>query len=155
MTPPSNIQRWGLLALAVVVLVVGYLLLRPKDDDNDSAATTVTQVVTVDRGRSTTTEQTTTTQAPPKPSIQTVRVKDGQPVGGVKELDFNKGDTILFRVTANAPGGEVHFHGYDIAKEIPQSGGGVTYKVPATAEGIFEVEMEATGVQIAKVVVQP
>jgi hypothetical protein len=155
MTPPSNIQRWGLLALAVVVLVVGYLLLRPKDDDNDSAATTVTQVVTVDRGQTTTTEQTTTTQAPPKPPIQTVRVKDGQPVGGVKELDFNKGDTILFRVTANAPGGEVHFHGYDIAKEIPQSGGSVTYKVPATAEGIFEVEMEATGVQIAKVVVQP
>jgi hypothetical protein len=155
MTPPSNIQRWGLLALAVVVLVVGYLLLRPKDDDNDSAATTVTQVVTVDRGQTTTTEQTTTTQAPPKPSIQTVRVKDGQPVGGVKELDFNKGDTILFRVTANAPGGEVHFHGYDIAKEIPESGGSVTYKVPATAEGIFEVEMEATGVQIAKVVVQP
>jgi hypothetical protein len=155
MTPPSNIQRWGLLALAVVVLVVGYLLLRPKDDDNDSAATTVTQGVTVDRGRTTTTEQTTTTQAPPKPSIRTVRVKDGQPVGGVKELDFDKGDTILFRVSANAPGGEVHFHGYDVAKEIPESGGSVTYKVPATADGIFEVEMEATGVQIAKVVVQP
>ena len=31
----------------------------------------------------------------------------------------------------------------------------MTYKVPGTAEGIFEVEMEATGVQIGKVVVQP
>jgi hypothetical protein len=163
MTPPSNIQRWGLLALAVVVLVVGYLLLRPKGDDDDtgSAATTVTQVVTVDAGRTATAEQptttttTTTTEAPAKPQIQTIRVKDGQPVGGVKELDFAKGDTIAFKVTATAPGGEVHFHGYDIAKEIPEGGGSVTYKVPATIEGIFEVEMEATGVQIAKVVVQP
>jgi hypothetical protein len=159
MTPSSNIQRWGLLALAVIVLVVGYLLLRPKDDDKDkgASATTVTQVVTVDQGKTTTTEETTTTEttAPAKAQVPTVRVKDGQPVGGVKELDFDKGDTILFRVTANAPGGEVHFHGYDIAKEIPESGGTVTYKVPATADGIFEVEMEATGVQIAKVVVQP
>jgi hypothetical protein len=153
----SNIQRWSLLGLAVVVLVVGYLVLRPKDDDdNDSAATTVTQVVTVDTGRTTTIQETTTTTTTtPEPRIQTVRVRDGQPVGGVKELDFDKGDTIAFRVTATAPGGEVHFHGYDIAKEIPASGGSVTYRVPATADGIFEVEMEATGVQIAKVVVQP
>ena len=76
-------------------------------------------------------------------------------VSGEAELDFDKGDTIAFKVTATAPGGEVHFHGYDIAKEIPEAGGSVTYKVPATADGIFEVEMEATGVQIAKVVVQP
>jgi hypothetical protein len=149
----SNIQRWALLVLAVVVLVVGYVLLRPKNDDtNDSASSTVTQVVTVNDGRTTTTETTT---KPAKPQIQTITVKDGQPVGGVKELDFHKGDTIAFKVTANAPGGEVHFHGYDIAKEIPKAGGTVTYKVPASAEGIFEVEMEATGVQIGKVVVQP
>ena len=147
----SNIQRWGLLVLAVVVLVVGYIVLRPKDDNSDdSASSTVTQVITVDAGG-----KTTTSETPAAPAIQTIRVKDGQPVGGVKELDFKKGDTIAFRVTANAPGGEVHFHGYDIAKEIPESGGTVTYTVPGTAEGIFEVEMEATGVQIGKVVVQP
>jgi hypothetical protein len=162
----SNTQRWSLLVLAVVVLVVGYFVLRPKDDDDDATATTtVTQVVTTDGAQTSTTETpppttttpTTTTKptAPPKPQIQTIRVKDGQPVGGVKELDFDKGDTIAFKVSATAPGGEVHFHGYDIAKEIPESGGSVTYKVPATIEGIFEVEMEATGVQIAKVVVQP
>ena len=111
----SNIQRWGLLVLAVVVLVVGYVVLRPKDDSSDdSASSTVTQVITVDAGG-----KTTTSQTPAAPAIQTIRVKDGQPVGGVKELDFNKGDTIAFRVTATAPGGEVHFHGYDIAKEIP------------------------------------
>jgi hypothetical protein len=120
----SNVQRWSLLVLAVVVLVVGYIVLRPKDDKSDSA------------------------------SDQTITVKDGKPVGGIKELDFDKGGTIHFTVTASAPGGEVHFHGYDIAKEIPESGGSVTYDVSATIQGIFEVEMEATGVQIAKVVVQ-
>lgn len=151
----SNIQRWSLLVLAVAVLVVGYLVLRPKDDDDSDRSTTVTQVVTVNDGQTTTTQRTTTTQTPAQPQIETIRVKDGQPVGGVKELDFDKGDTIRFKVSATAPGGEVHFHGYDIAKEIPEAGGSVTYQVKATAEGIFEVEMEATGVQIAKVVVQP
>lgn len=150
----SNIQRWSLLVLAVVVLVVGYLVLRPKDDGQDTPASTVTQVVTVDAGTGATTTTETTTR-PPKPKLQTITVKDGEPVGGVQELDFHKGDTIAFKVTANAPGGEVHFHGYDIAKEIPASGGSVIYRVPATAEGIFEVELEDTGVQIGKVVVEP
>jgi hypothetical protein len=112
-------------------------------------------VITVNDGKTTTSQDTTTTTTPAAPKIQTITVKDGQPVGGVKELEFNKGDTIAFKVTANAPGGEVHFHGYDIAKEIPETGGSVTYKVPATAEGIFEVEMESTGVQIGKVTVEP
>src|SRR4051812_16252959 len=129
----SNIQRWSLLGLAVVVLVVGYIVLRPKDDDADSSATiatpTSTQSAPVETtgGATATTEapaETTTTPAQTTPAqVPTITVKDGQPVGGVKELDFHKGDTIAFTITANAPGGEVHFHGYDIAKEIPASGG--------------------------------
>ena len=80
--------------------------------------------------------------------------KEGHPVGGIKQLTYDKGEQILFKVEAPF-GEEVHLHGYDIAKEIPESGGTVTYEVPATAEGIFEVEMEATGVQIGKVTVEP
>ena len=151
-----------LIVAAVAVLVAGYFVLRPSDDDDTTSQTATvapTQVETVEDGPTTTAEQattateTTTTQTtttPPKPRIATIRVQDGQPVGGVKELDFDKGDTIAFKVTATAPGGEVHFHGYDIAKEIPEAGGSVTYRVPATIEGIFEVEMEATGVEIGR-----
>lgn len=158
----SNIQRLSLLGLAAVVLVVGYFVLRP--DDDGSGSTTVTQTApptTTDAtGGATATagapaQTTETPDTPPRARIQTITVRDGQPVGGLKELEFHKGDTIAFKVTANAPGGEVHLHGYDIAKDIPASGGSVTYQVPAKIEGIFDVEMEATGVHIAKVVVQP
>lgn len=153
----SNLQRWSLLALAAIVLVVGFIVLRPKGGDDGSATTTTTTTAAAAPPRTVTISGGAAAPDAPaaKPSPATITVKNGQPVGGVKELDFHKGDTIAFTVTATAPGGEVHFHGYDIAKEIPEGGGRVTYRVPATAEGIFEVEMEDTGVQIAKVVVEP
>ena len=166
MIDAMNARAALLIVLAAAVLVAGYFVLRPSDDDDRSdappATASATQEAAVEATATATTEQapapttpTTTTEAPRKPKIPTIRVEDGQPVGGVKEIEVDKGDTIAFKVTANAPGGEVHFHGYDVSKEIPASGGSVTFRVPATVEGIFEAEMEATGVQIAKVTVQP
>ncbi len=161
----SNIQRWSLLGLAVVVLVVGYIVLRPKDDDSDPVRHDLgarEHAVRPGGDHRHDRDAGDDRDAAHHDRDDAARAADPddhgagrEPVDGVQELDFTKGDTIAFKVTANAPGGEVHFHGYDIAKEIPASGGSVTYKVPATIEGIFEVELEATGVQIAKVVVQP
>ncbi len=154
-------QRYALVGLAVVVLVVGFLLARgASDDGSDSTTQTATVVRTVVEttaaggGDTVRTVQTTETTAP-KPAVATVVVRDGQPVGGVERLRFDKGGTIDFVVRANAPGGEVHFHGYDLAKEIPADGGRVRFTTQAKFDGRFEVEMEATGTQIAEVEVQP
>src|SRR6478735_7238444 len=60
----------------------------------------------------------------------TVTVKDAKPVGGTKDVTF-KSDTA----------DEVHFHGYDVHKDVP-AGGSVHFKFPAKIDGKFVVELE-------------
>lgn len=87
--------------------------------------------------------------------LETVVVdKAGHPVGGIRQLTYDKGDRIRFKVEAPF-GEEVHLHGYDVAKEIPKGGGSVTYDLPATIEGVFEAELEGRGEQIIELTVNP
>jgi hypothetical protein len=116
---------------AVVVAVVLFIVLSG-NDDNDT----------------TTTGATTTT---PESEVATIEIKDGQAVGGVQDLEFSQGDDIRFKVESDADW-EIHFHGYDIAKDV-KAGGSVEYDVPATIPGVFEVEIEDTATQIAEITV--
>ena len=85
--------------------------------------------------------------------VPVVVVEDGEPQGGVQELTYNSGEPIRFRVESDSAD-EVHFHGYDVGKEVA-AGGSVSFDVPATIAGIFEVELEDAKEQIAEVTVEP
>lgn len=85
--------------------------------------------------------------------VPKIVVRDGEPVGGVKRLEYSAGDEIRFEVESDAAE-EIHVHGYDVAKEVP-AGGSVSFAIPADIEGIFEVELEELGVQIAELRVNP
>lgn len=87
-------------------------------------------------------------------SVPTIVVEDGEPVGGVQELEFSAGEEVRFRVEGDEAE-EIHVHGYDLMKEIPQGGGTVEFDFPAEIEGIFEAELEGKGVQIAELRVNP
>jgi hypothetical protein len=78
----------------------------------------------------------------------------GHPVGGIQDLVYHKGDQIHFKVEVPFHE-EVHLHGYDIPKEVPQGGGTVTYDLPATLEGVFEAELEDRKEQIIQLTVEP
>lgn len=86
-------------------------------------------------------------------SVPTIEVENDEPVGGVQELEFDAGEEIRFRVSSDAAE-EIHVHGYDIAKDVP-AGGSVEFSFPAEIEGIFEVELEQLGTQIAELRVNP
>jgi hypothetical protein len=87
--------------------------------------------------------------------LQTVVVdKAGHPVGGIKQLTYNKGEQILFKVKVPF-GEEVHLHGYDVMKDVPKGGGSVTYSLPAAIEGVFEAELEGRKEQIIEMTVNP
>ena len=81
-------------------------------------------------------------------------------VGGVKTIDARSGDRIVIAVTSTNFAGEVHLHGFDIHRDLAP-GKSVEFSVPASAtsvakgQGGFEMEMEATATQIAKVQVSP
>lgn len=86
-------------------------------------------------------------------NVPTITIRDGEPAGGVKELEYEAGDRIRFRVRSNVAD-EVHVHGYDVTEEAP-AGGSATLSFPAEIEGIFEVELHGSGAQIAELRVNP
>lgn len=86
-------------------------------------------------------------------SVPTIVIRNGEPVGGVRELEFSAGDEIRFRVRSDVAD-EVHVHGYDLSKAVT-AGGTVSFSFPADLEGIFEAELEERGTQIAELRVNP
>jgi hypothetical protein len=142
----SQAQRLVLLAGAVVVIVVGFVLLSPggNDSGDEQAATTATL----------TTPPTVTATPVPRPALATIEIQGGKPVGGVKTITAKKGERVLIDVTSSDTSGEIHLHGYDIKRNL-RAGGRVTFSFTANAEGIFEMEIESSATQIAKLVVRP
>jgi hypothetical protein len=85
--------------------------------------------------------------------IPTIVIKNGKPVGGIRDLTYNKGEQIRFKVDSDVSD-EVHMHGYDIMKDV-KAGGSVTFDFPATLEGVFEAELEDRKEQIIELTVNP
>src|SRR3954468_3338363 len=115
-TTLSRNQRLTLLGLAVVVIVVAFVIARSGGGgSNDNSSTK------------------TTTGGGTEPNV--VVVHNAKPVGGIQKLTYKKGGRIDFTVRSD-PADEIHFHGYDIGKDI-EAGGSVHFKAPAKIEGRF------------------
>lgn len=122
--------RTALIGAALVAVAVVLLIVLSSGGSDDSKTTDAGKVPTV------------------------VVDKQGEPVGGIQELVYNKGDQIHFKVEVPFEE-EIHLHGYDVAKEVPKGGGTVTYDLPADIEGEFEAELEGRGEQIVELKVEP
>jgi hypothetical protein len=105
------------------------------------------------QGDTTSGSDDSTTTTAPAPEVQTVRVVNGKPQGGVKTLSFKKGDQVRFKVRSDTAD-EIHVHGYDLKKDVA-AGGSVQFSFKGDIEGRFEVELENAGVQIANLEVTP
>jgi hypothetical protein len=119
----SRAQRLAFLLAAVVVIVVAIVVIHPGGGNTKSSGPA------------------------------TVVVRDAKPVGGIKELTYNKGDTIDLTVRSDTAD-EVHFHGYDVHKDVAK-GGSVHFKFKATIDGKFIVELEDHKQTLAEVSVEP
>jgi hypothetical protein len=85
--------------------------------------------------------------------VPTIVIKHGKPVGGIRDLTYNKGEQIHFIVDSDVSD-EVHMHGYDIMKDV-KAGGAVSFDFPASIEGVFEAELEGRKEQIIELTVNP
>jgi hypothetical protein len=121
----SNTAK-AVAGLGVVVVAV-VLLVVLKSGDSDSSATTK--------------------------GVTTIVIKNGEPVGGIAQLTYNKGEEVRFKVDSDVSD-EVHMHGYDIMKDV-EAGGSVNFDFPATIEGVFEAELEGRKEQILELTVNP
>ncbi len=122
----SNTVRALVGAGIVVVAIV--LLIVLKSNNSDSSATTTK-------------------------GVTTIVIKNGEPVGGIAQLTYNKGEEVRFKVDSDVSD-EVHMHGYDIMKDV-KAGGSVSFAFPATIEGVFEAELEGRKEQILELTVNP
>jgi heme/copper-type cytochrome/quinol oxidase subunit 2 len=141
----------ALLAIVVVVAVVGFIILKPDSTSKKSATDAGTSTPTTAATPSASPGKTTSKPAPP-PVVQ-VTVKNGKPVGGIKDIEVNKGDRVRFAITSDVAD-EIHVHGYDFMKDV-KAGGTVSFSFPAKIDGEFEVELENRAEQIISLVVQP
>jgi hypothetical protein len=91
--------------------------------------------------------------APPKPTIERLVVRGGKPVGGVKRLEYERGERVRFSVRADVAD-EVHVHGFDITKYVPANGS-VRFVFPADIEGVFGVELHHAHTEIAELRIGP
>jgi plastocyanin len=137
--------------IVTVVLAVGaFLVLRPEDEDSEPATPATTQAETTTTAPEQTTPERTT---PEEPQVKTIGVRDGEPIGGIAEIEATQGETVRFQVRADAEH-EVHLHGYDVSKQVTASKP-ASFRLKATETGIFEIELEGTHTQIAELKVEP
>jgi FtsP/CotA-like multicopper oxidase with cupredoxin domain len=140
----SRIHRIGVVLIALVAVVAAFVLLQPGEDPKATAtaAEAGTPATTSVVAAPTT---TTTRQAPPAAPLLTA--------GKVRTISVTHGDTVRFRVRSSVAE-EVHVHGYDLTKDI-EPGRTATMSFPAALEGVFEIEFEHSGTQIASLRVAP
>jgi hypothetical protein len=142
-------RNLGVLLAVVIVAVVGFVIASGSDDDKESTGgSTTTTTTTAQPGGDTTAEAKPAKPAPPK-----IVVKDGKPVGGVKDIEVDKGERVEFSVQSDVAD-EIHVHGYDLMKDV-EAGGSVSFDFKAKIDGAFEVELEDRGEQIAELTVNP
>jgi hypothetical protein len=157
----NSTRRLIVIVGVVVVAAVGFVFAKALSGDSSTPAppsTTALPAVVTTGGATSAAGSGTGTAAQPaarraEAAIPQVVVRDLEPVGGVKQLVFRKGDMIRFTVASDQPE-EVHLHGYDVADDVAPDRA-ATFVLPASIEGIFEVELERSGVQIASIAVEP
>lgn len=70
-------------------------------------------------------------------------VEGGKRTEGPAELDVDKGDEVVLRVTGDAPD-ELHVHGYDLKAQLDPSKPAVL-RFTANLPGVWEVELHHSG----------
>ena len=141
-------KRFALLAALVVIAITGFILIKPDDDSGDNSLSTTATTAPEPSGTG-----KTAPAKPAPPPVPEIRLRDGKPVGGVKELEFTKGDRIQFDVTADVAD-EVHVHGYELKRDV-EPGKTVNFSFKGDIDGQFEVELEQRTEQIAELKVTP
>jgi hypothetical protein len=135
-----------ILALVGIAVAVALFFILKEDEPAPVAAPTTTEEPS---GRN----EPEKPQKPEKPEVPQIELTSGEPAGGVSEIEVKSGDQIAFEVTSDVDD-EVHVHGYDVEKPLP-AGKTVSFEIPATIEGVFEVESHDFGTPIAEISVVP
>lgn len=90
---------------------------------------------------------------PEEPAVDTIVVVGGEPKGGIQKLNYGKGERVRLEVRSDIDE-HVHVHGYDLFEDVA-AGGKAKFSFPADIDGVFEIELEDSGIQLAQLTVKP
>jgi hypothetical protein len=148
----SRTQRLTFLAIAVVIAIVAVVVLTTaggSSSDEEEANTGAQATATPTDTAAPDATPTETPEPTPTPKPQPPLVTRGE----VTKLRFEQGEQVRFRVRSDVAD-HVHVHGYDLMKDV-EPGRLITFSFPAEITGIFEIELEDRGEEIAQLRVDP
>jgi len=145
----SGRSKLALGAALIVAVIALFLILKPGDSDDGSPPAPVVSSSTGSTG----VNGQDKVEKPKPPPVPTVIFRDGEPEDGVLKIDVKEGDQIRFNVKSDVPE-EVHVHGYDISQDVA-AGGTAKLDFKAEITGIFEAEMERSGIPIVELQINP
>ena len=146
-----NVRKILLVLGGAAAAVVLFVVLRPEGEGDKRTAPPPTTTVP----RTATTTARTDTQTPPAPEPVEIRiqVRGGRPLGGIKRVRVDRGDSVVL-VVGSDEADHVHVHGYDIFWDVaPGRPARLTFR--ARLAGRFEIELEDRHLLIAELLVRP
>ena len=149
----------ALIALAGVIVAVVVFLFIADDDTADQGSETTQQAESSppaepegqDKPGN---DKPSKPQKPEEPDVPEIEIRNGEPVGGVKEIEVVEGEELRVNVTTDAAD-ELHLHGFDVYLDVVP---GKTNKLVldnADIPGVLELESHSTGALIAQISVVP
>ena len=130
------------LMLACACMLAATALAGCGSEDSTSASST-----------DSTTAETETTPEAATPTVVSIVIVNGVPKDGIVRKSVSEGDRVVLVVKSDVAD-EIHVHGYDLMRDVA-AGGTARMPFTATLPGVFEVELEGHGVQIAELTVNP
>jgi hypothetical protein len=154
--------RWIYVVLGVALLAGLFFVLRPGGEE----PTSETSPSPTASPTETPTEETTTQGPQPSPTepdaveveidVEEGRIKlqvEGRRQAVPGRVEVTQGERVSIKLEADSAQ-EVHVHGYDLFLNVIEAGER-TIQFPASAPGVFEVELEGTQELIFELEVRP
>jgi hypothetical protein len=149
----SNAAKAVVAIGSIAAIVILFLVLSGGDDEGESPQPVQATQATTTEADSPAGNESAEPAKPPKPEFETIVVEGGEPRGGVAKLSYTKGDTVRLEIRSDIDE-HVHVHGYDLFEDVP-AGGKAKFSFAADIDGVFEIELEDSAVELAQLTVKP
>ena len=141
-------RRWLMVVAGAVVLVALFVVLRPDAPESPGTAPSIAVVEVPDAPPS--------AGQPPTPTeslyAAEIEVEEGR-VEGPQRITVPLGERVAIEVVSDMAD-EVHVHGYDLTADL-RPGAEVLLTFRATIPGVFEIELERSGILLTQLEVTP
>lgn len=152
----SRQQRLVFAGIAAAIAVVALIVLSGGDsgDEPETAATpTPAATATATADQEAEPQETEEPTPEPTPEAVEIEVEGGKVQGGPPDIEVKQGERARFSVKSDVAD-HVHVHGYDVLRDVA-AGGTARFDFKADIPGVFEIELEESGVEVARLRVEP